>query len=145
MTGDSDAHVERLDEHECWERLLGAPAGRLAFEAGGRIEIVPLNHVVRGTSIVFRVPEEARLLAEQRMPVSFEVDGWDSRTSWSVVAHGSIARSDDPAPPPPEEELAGAPWPAEPGTRSVVVRLIVTELTGRGFERHRLPDLLWSW
>src|SRR4051794_38268556 len=97
-TGDADARVEQLDEHECWERLLGSPAGRLAFTARGRIEIVPLNHVVRGRSILFRIAETARLLTEQRMAAAFEVDGWDSRSSWSVVARGTVAQTDDPAP-----------------------------------------------
>jgi|1186.fasta_scaffold61132_2 hypothetical protein len=142
-TGDADARVEQLDEHECWERLLGSPAGRLAFAARGRIEVVPLNYVVRGRSILFRIAETARLLTERGVPAAFEVDGWDSRSSWSVVAHGTVARTDDPA---PEEGGGGAPWPpADEDGRSVTVRFTVSELTGRGFERHPLPDLLWSW
>ncbi len=141
VSGDAAGRIVQLDERECWQRLLGSATGRLAFRAGGRIEILPLNYVVQGETLLFRTTEGASLLTEQRLDVSFEVDGWDSRGSWSVVAHGSIARSDDPAAAP----LGGAPWPAETGARSVAVRFTVAELTGREFERVRLPDLLWSW
>lgn len=144
MTGGAVDRIEQLGEHECWGRLLGSQVGRLAFEGRGRIEIVPLNYVVRGSTLVFTVDEGAELLAPQRGPVSFEVDSWDAREAWSVVAHGSIARDDDPGALTPEQEAGVTPWPRNDGA-SVVVRFTVRELTGRSFERSTPPELLWSW
>lgn len=125
-------HVERLDEAECWGRLLGAQVGRLAFDGPRSVEIVPLNYVLRGRTLLFRTSADAGLLAPQRRPVAFEIDGWNTRTAWSVIAHGALRRSHDPDALAREEEIGIDPWaPDERGPRSVVVGLVVAAVSGR--------------
>lgn len=138
--------VERLDEAECWGRLLGAQVGRLAFEGASAVESVPLNYVLRGRTLVFRTAADAALLTPQRRPVAFEIDGWNTRTAWSVIAHGSLRRSQDPDALAREAEIGIEPWaPDERGPRSVVVELVVASVSGRAFPRRTHPDTLWYW
>jgi uncharacterized protein len=139
-------HVEHLDEAECWGRLLGAQVGRLAFDGAHAVEIVPLNYVLRGRTLVFRTTAGAALLALQRRPVAFEIDGWNTRTAWSVIAHGALRRSHDPEALAREAEIGIDPWaPDERGPRSVVVELVVDSVSGREFPRRTHPDALWYW
>jgi uncharacterized protein len=146
MTSGPEQRIERLDEHECWGRLLGSRVGRLAFEARGRIEIRPLNYVVRGRRLVFRAAHNADLLTQQRMPVSFEVDGWDTRAAWSVIAHGALRRNNDPAALALETDTGIDPWaPAEHLPRTALVEFVVVEVSGRQFPRRPAPDARWYW
>ena len=60
---DPEQRIVRLDDDECWRRLLAEQVGRLAFMADGRIEVLPLNYVVRGRRIVFRTTADSALLS----------------------------------------------------------------------------------
>jgi nitroimidazol reductase NimA-like FMN-containing flavoprotein (pyridoxamine 5'-phosphate oxidase superfamily) len=146
ITRGAQRAVEQLDERECWSRLLQAQAGRLAFEADDRIAIVPLNLVVQGHDLVFRTTADAELLREQRLPVSFEIDGWDGTGVWSVVAQGTLRTEGvlDESVPEPSRRLA--PWaPDQAAPRTTLVALAVSGVTGRRFTRRRWQDARWYW
>jgi nitroimidazol reductase NimA-like FMN-containing flavoprotein (pyridoxamine 5'-phosphate oxidase superfamily) len=139
-------HVEHLDEAECWGRLLGAQVGRLAFEGPRSIEIVPINYALRGRRLVFRTARDATLLTPQRREVAFEIDGWGTRTAWSVIVHGRLAQNHDPAALEREVELGVEPWlPEEGEPRSTVVELEVSRISGREFPRRNRPESRWYW
>ncbi|MGN6744135.1 MAG: pyridoxamine 5'-phosphate oxidase family protein [Amnibacterium sp.] len=146
MTETTTRHVEHLDEHECWGRLLGAQVGRLAYEGARGVEIVPINYVARGHRLIFRTTADAGLLTPQRRSVAFEIDGWSTRSAWSVIAHGMLQRSEDPDALAREAEIGIDPWaPDEHGPRSTVVELVVSDVSGREFVRRTGPDARWYW
>ena len=133
---DPEQRIVRLDDEECWRRLLAEQVGRLAFEADGRIEVLPLNYVVRGRRIVFRTTADSALLTPQERSVVLEIDGWDAASAWSVVARGSLSIDPDTAAFSLEQEYGLAPWaPDERGPRRTLVALSVREVQGRSFQR----------
>jgi hypothetical protein len=133
---DHEQRIARLDDEECWHRLLAEQVGRLAFMADGRIEVLPLNYVVRGRRIVFRTAADSALLSPQEGSVALEIDGWDASSAWSVVARGSLATDPNPAAFSLEQEYGLAPWaPDEGGPRRTLVTLTVREVHGRSFHR----------
>lgn len=73
-------------------RLLESVAvGRIGFVEGDRVTILPVNHFVHGTSVLFRTAAGAKLdAAVVRRPVAFEADHWDAdlRSGWSVLVRG---------------------------------------------------------
>jgi nitroimidazol reductase NimA-like FMN-containing flavoprotein (pyridoxamine 5'-phosphate oxidase superfamily) len=138
--------ITHLEDHESWARLRSARTGRLAFAAPDRIAIVPLNVEVRGRSLLFRTADDAELLTEQRVPVSFEIDGWDARSAWSVVARGTLHRTTTTASLEQETRMGQVPWaPAENGPRTTLVELAVDHLEGREFQRRRWQGPRWTW
>lgn len=143
---DPEERIEHLDEHECWRRLLSNQLGRLAFVTGGKVEILPLNYVVRERRILFRTALSSDVLDAQRRLVPFEIDGWDRTTAWSVIARGVLARVDDPSALALEERIGLAPWaPDETGPRDTLIELEVRELTGRAFHRRVDEQERWFW
>jgi nitroimidazol reductase NimA-like FMN-containing flavoprotein (pyridoxamine 5'-phosphate oxidase superfamily) len=139
-------HVVHLDEAECWGRLRGAQVGRLAFEGRHRAEIVPLNYVLGGRTLLFRTAAGAAMLTPQRRPVAFEIDGWSTRTAWSVIAHGELRRSHDPEVSARQGETGIDPWaPDERGPRATLVELKISTISGREFPRRARPGALWYW
>ncbi|MCU1473354.1 pyridoxamine 5'-phosphate oxidase family protein [Amnibacterium sp.] len=146
MTSGAQRQIEHLDQDACWAHLREAQVGRLAFEARDRIAIVPLNFVVRGPRLVFRTSGDAELFAEQRLPVSFEVDGWDAGAAWSVVARGALQRNTDVGSVALENEIGLVPWaPDEGAPRTALVDLVVDQVTGRTFHRRRWQSPRWYW
>jgi|SRR6187402_3036986 len=145
-TIDPEERIERLDEHECWRRLLSNQVGRLAFTANGRLEILPINYVVRARRLVFRTDADAAMLQPQRGTVPFEIDGWNRQSAWSVIARGLLTLDADPGALALETEIGLAPWaPDEGGDRSSLVVLTVDEVTGREFHRRVDEQERWFW
>jgi len=145
-TTDPEQRIERLDEHECWRRLLANQLGRLAFTANGRIEVLPINYVVRDRRLVFRTDALAAPLQPQRGSVPFEIDGWTRQTAWSVIARGLLTRDLDPGALALESEIGLAPWaPDERGERTALMVLTVDEITGREFHRRVDEQERWFW
>ncbi|GAA2753967.1 pyridoxamine 5'-phosphate oxidase family protein [Amnibacterium kyonggiense] len=143
---DPEERVEHLDEHECWRRLLANQVGRIAFMSEDRIEIVPINYVVRDRRLVMRTSPHTPLIWTRHHAVPFEVDGWDRTTAWSVIARGDVERSDDPGALALEREIGLAPWaPDERGPRDALAVLTVHELTGRAFHRRVDEQARWFW
>lgn len=77
---------------ECLALLRDAPMGRLAFLHEGGPVVLPINHAMVGTELVFRTAWGAKVLSvDEGGPVAFEVDGIDEQrqAGWSVVATGT--------------------------------------------------------
>ncbi|WP_394550671.1 pyridoxamine 5'-phosphate oxidase family protein [Agromyces sp. MMS24-JH15] len=145
MSGGFDDYLDErkptkwLDEEQCWQRIEGAPYGRLATAVGSEPDLFPVNHRVDDDrSIVFRTSPGSKLLQiliDAR--VAFEVDGYDDEEVWSVVVKGFAAEVLE------NEEVAGAstlgvdPWTPEAQQKDRWVRIFPREVTGRSFERPR--------
>lgn len=131
-TDHTGLQVLQLDD--CLERLRTAPVGRLAFMLDGEIAVLPVNHVVRGVDIYFRTAGDSKIQAAvDRDRVAFQVDDYDAdtRTGWSVLAHGTASIVADAADAQELARIARAPWvPGDP--RSMTwVRVRTMSVTGR--------------
>jgi uncharacterized protein len=129
----SVTRIGELDVRECRELLAGGEVGRVALCTASGPQILPVNYVVDGASVVFRTAPYGVLGQHTwRGPVAFEVDEVDreSRVGWSVVATGHANLVEDPA----EIALIRAfrdPQPWAEGSRLLYVRLEWDTLTGR--------------
>ena len=127
----TDAGLEILDEGEC-VRLLGTTAvGRVAFSVGDAVAVLPVNHAMLGSEILFFTGPGLKLDAVlTARTVTFEADEIDAvaRTGWSVLAVGraelveSWLRSR-------VEAVGLCPWAA--GDRHHLVRVRPSFLSGR--------------
>ena len=121
-----------LTEDECWGLLDGAEPARIAFSAGGIIDIVPVNYVRDGRSVVFRTAQGNKLLGLTVSPhIAFETDARTGGDAWSVVIRGearALEKQDDIA---RAETLGLTPW--APTLKFVFVRITPTEISGRRF------------
>src|SRR3954470_19306223 len=80
-----------LDRVECDRLLAAGSVGRIAFTDSALPQIIPVNYVMDGHSIVFRTAATGRLAACCRdAVVAFEVDDVDGdvRTGSSVLVVG---------------------------------------------------------
>jgi CBS domain-containing protein/nitroimidazol reductase NimA-like FMN-containing flavoprotein (pyridoxamine 5'-phosphate oxidase superfamily) len=119
---------------ECLRRLASAPVGRLAFFAAGSPVILPVNHAVDGTSIVFRTTWGSKLQAAgAAADAAFEVDNYATaaQTGWSVLVRGKTslvyeAREIDRL-----EALGIRPWVSIDSEDGVWMRIRPEEITGR--------------
>lgn len=129
----TDGGIVDLDLAECLELLASDTVGRVAFVTPAGPRIVPVNYVVAGDSVEFRTAAYSELATyAPGTEVAFEVDHLDRerRRGWSVVAHGPLARVDDPDElrfRTPEQDTR--PWAG--GHRTLWLRLAWREVTGR--------------
>ncbi|WP_336992414.1 pyridoxamine 5'-phosphate oxidase family protein [Leucobacter sp. VD1] len=82
--------VTVLAEDECWERLASQRVGRLVTSVRDVVDLVPINFVVDGRTVVFRTAAGNKL-AELTInhTVLFEVDEIGEESGWSVVLRGN--------------------------------------------------------
>jgi len=129
----TDRHgLEVIGLDECLKLLASRPYGRLAYLDAGSPAIVPVNHLVDGTSVVLRSLDGGKLgAAIFERPVAFEIDDIDfaTRSGWSVVVQGH-AEIVDPA------DAAGYDtwldsWAVQDGARTTWVRIQAEEVSGR--------------
>ncbi|MFF2371338.1 pyridoxamine 5'-phosphate oxidase family protein [Agromyces sp. NPDC058110] len=133
-TAEDRTPTRHLDAAECWRRIAAAPFGRVAAAAGGDVDIFPVNHKVDGETIVFRTSAGTKLLELTiHDRVAFQVDGYDDTTAFSVVAKGAAHEFDHAQDIAEAERLGIAPWAPEEKDRWV--RIVVTEVHGREFDR----------
>ena len=131
--------VTMLTEDECWELLKTQHVGRLVTRVGDIMDIVPLNYVVDGNTIVFRTGEGTKLSElVVNHEVLFEADSYDSRRGWSVVLRGSARRIQKMDEILDAEELPLRPMVAT--LKMVFVRIQAHSLTGRSFHFGAEPD-----
>ena len=127
--------TRELSEDECWQRLRDAPYGRVAAAAAGEVDIFPVNHVVDGSTIVFRTSAGTKLLELTiHHGVAFEIDGFSETEAFSVVVKGSAEEFDRQGEVEAAERLGVVPWAPEEKDRWV--RITPTAVHGRTF---RLP------
>lgn len=120
--------MSRLTRSECWQLLAGPAVGHLGIVVDGAPEVYPVNYVVDGESVVYRVDGPSRL-DEADEAVCFQIDAFDTRRhrGWSVLVKGTAQRLADPDARLRTESPAGAPdLPAEHW-----VRITPIEVTGR--------------
>lgn len=128
-----DAEMVELGAAECRELMGTDTVGRVAFVTPAGPRIVPVNFVVVGEAIEFRTTAYSELATyAPDAEVAFEVDHLDRdhHRGWSVIAHGTCERLDDPDETKhrtPEQDTK--PWAG--GHRTMWLRLEWSELTGR--------------
>lgn len=136
-----DAHsdIEVIERRECVSLLKTQELGRIAFSAGGVVEILPVNYVVDGEAVVFATAPGAKLTYAEGRMVTFEVDDADaaSRSGWSVIIHGDaheVTSFDAPELLQRLRSLPPHPWAA--GDRTHLVRVAARTITGRRIRPH---------
>lgn len=129
----TDRHgLEVLGLEECLRLLATRPFGRLAYVDAGAPSIVPVNHLVDGSSVVLRSLDGGKLGAALfEKPVAFEVDDLQAaeRSGWSVVVHGRAETVEDDAAASYEAWLDS--WAVGEGARTTWIRIVADEVTGR--------------
>ena len=100
MTGATDRHgLEVLPLAQCLSLLRSRPLGRLAYLDAGDPVVVPVNHLVDGSTVVLRSLAGSKLdAAVLNRPVAFQLDDHDPArgTGWSVLVRGTARLVDDP-------------------------------------------------
>lgn len=106
---------------------------RVAFLHEGRIELVPVNVVLRDGVLFLRTAQDSVLAAlAEPHDVVLEADHLEAldQAGWSVVVRGVSAEVRDPETVAALRE-AGRPWPWARGERDVFLSVSVDEATGR--------------
>jgi nitroimidazol reductase NimA-like FMN-containing flavoprotein (pyridoxamine 5'-phosphate oxidase superfamily) len=140
----------RLTEKECRAVLKRHHVGRIAFVRQRGVDIEPISYVFAGDHLVVRTAPGTKFTALRHDPwVAFEVDEIDGPFDWrSVVVHASAYRTAPTGTPAdraahrraverlrtfaPATLRSGDPVPA----RDIVLRLYITEITGRAASSH---------
>jgi len=134
--------LETLNTAECMALLGQEHIGRLVYldERGPVAE--PVNYLVAGTDIVFRVEGGTKVRAMAQPLLAFEVDQVDeeTRSGWSVIVRGTGSEVALPQVPDlirrAEGQLPG-PWAI--GVHNVWLQITPTSVTGRRLGAVRLP------
>jgi len=138
--------VEVLGDEECLRLLADAVIGRVAFQAHGVQEVLPVNFAaaIDGT-VVFRTAEHTSLAEVGGRPAAFEVDGFDTvtHTGWSVCVRGigrEITAGDDLT---AQRllEMTVIPWAS--GRRDLWFAITPDHVTGRRIPLVRAADFGW--
>lgn len=137
-TSATDRHgLEVLPLAQCLTLLRSRPLGRLAYIDAGAPIVVPVNHLVDGSTVVFRTVAGKKLdAAIIGRPVAFQLDDHDPvrGTGWSVLVRGRadlledvdrIARY--------ESELDS--WAITEGREVAWIRIVPDEVSGRRLRR----------
>jgi len=130
----TDRHgLEVLNLPQCLALLRSRPVGRIAYIDAGQPNIVPVNHVVDGASIVLRSLSGGKLdAAVLGEPVAFQLDDHDPAraTGWSVVVRGRAVLVDDATDIERlENELES--WALANDADGTWVRIVADEISGR--------------
>lgn len=126
-------HLEVLGREQCRELLASEPVGRLGFCLDDEPIVLPVNHIVDGWDVVFRVTEGSKMQAATReLRVAYEADGTDpeTRTGWSVLVRGHAEHVHDPDAIRRLQKLGLEVW-ADAINRPIWVRIPIDEISGR--------------
>jgi nitroimidazol reductase NimA-like FMN-containing flavoprotein (pyridoxamine 5'-phosphate oxidase superfamily) len=141
---DDRVTLETLDRAECLRLLETVPVGRIGVSIGALPVILPVNFAVVGDRIVIRTVAGTKLdAATTHCVVAFEVDGYatDGSSGWSVMVQGMctevVARAERAA------LAASAPraWAFDDGVATRFVRIDLSFVSGRRFQRRAGPWL----
>ena len=125
--------MNELSTLECRDLLGTQEVGRVAVCTPQGPQIMPVNYVVDGASLIFRTSPYGVLGRHAwNSQIAFQIDHVDTetRSGWSVLATGSGEMIED------AEELAVVrafrnPQPWASGSRLLYVRLSWDSITGR--------------
>jgi uncharacterized protein len=123
-------HLQELSREECLDLLASKSVGRVAYCAPEGPEVLPLNYVLLGDSLLFRTAPHSALGQRLRLDVAaFQVDEIDDYTEsgWSVLLRGMVTPVEYDDLPPAEQRPQ--PWAA--GSRPLHLRLAPRTITGR--------------
>lgn len=123
---------------ECWDKLRTQELGRIVTNAGGVLDLFPINFVVDGESVVFRTAEGNKLVElTVNNEVLFEVDSYTDDDAWSVIIRGTAKELET------EAEIAAADKldlsPFAPTVKRNFVKISADQITGRAFPRGEEP------
>lgn len=124
-------HVLNLEE--CLELLRNTPVGRVGFVHDGEVVILPVNHIVQGTQVLFRTTWGAKLQsAADEAGIAYQVDHHDvtTRTGWSVLVQGSAEVVYGTEECQLLDTLAPEPW-LHLGEDAFWVRILAVQISGR--------------
>ncbi|MCY7396546.1 MAG: pyridoxamine 5'-phosphate oxidase family protein [Nocardioides sp.] len=130
---DTTSPALALSSSQAWAMLRESRLGRLAVVTEAGPDIFPVTFVVDGGSIVFRTAAGTKLDASDGKQVALEADGVDAEegSAWSVVVKGrgrevrGLHESLD--------ALFLPLTPLHPAAKPHLVRVEVTEISGRWF------------
>jgi uncharacterized protein len=126
--------METIDPAGCARLLAAVDVGRLAVVVDGNPHIVVLNYLLHDGALLFRTRADAavaEITADGAVvDAEFEVDSAFpvAQSGWSVIATGTLRRETDAR---RMTAARGAVRAWAQGERDTVLRLDVTELTGR--------------
>jgi nitroimidazol reductase NimA-like FMN-containing flavoprotein (pyridoxamine 5'-phosphate oxidase superfamily) len=126
------AELLELSRSECEGLLRMGAVGRVALASPTGPHILPLNYAVsRGDVVVCTTPYSVLGSYGRDSLLAFEVDHFDypRHQGWSVVVRGRAAAVEDPEELRTLVHLLPRPWAS--GTRSLYLRIPLTEVTGR--------------
>ena len=135
-----------LETDECLRLLAAAVIGRVAFQAAGVPQLLPVNYAVDADgTVVFRTEDSSVLTKVGGRPAVFETDGFDptTHTGWSVCVQGAareITAGEDLAAV-RLLEMAVIPW--APGQRDRWFAIAPDLITGRRIPLVRDADFGW--
>ena len=130
-------NLVELSPAECLRLLSSKQVGRISFcvAAGEAPLVLPVNYTTKDGYVYFRTsPYNVMAGALKDMPASFQVDDIDEflESGWSVLLKGHAEFLD-----PDAEKVAGVdrlesrPEPWASGVRTLVIRIVPDEVTGR--------------
>jgi uncharacterized protein len=134
VTTGIDRHgLEVLPLAQCLSLLRSRPLGRLAYQEAGTPTVVPVNHLVDGSTIVLRSMEGGKLdQAIVGAPVAFQLDDHDPTrgTGWSVLVRGRAVLVED------EEQIERFSteldsWAIDEHAQVSWIRIVPDEVSGR--------------
>lgn len=131
---DARTGIRWIEERDCLRLVATKQVGRLGFVLGGLPEVLPINYVLHGDTVVFVTASGSKLEGAMRSPVVFEVDDTDAatRSGWSVVIHGTaeeVTAYDRPDLVAEFRALPIEPWAR--GDKPHLVRIQPRSITGR--------------
>jgi uncharacterized protein len=138
MAEPTDRHdLEVLPLAQCLTLLRSRPLGRLAYIDAGHPVVVPMNHLVDGSTVVVRSLGGSKLDAVLRdKPVSFQLDDYDATrgTGWSVLVQGkAIVLDEEDRIERYEQELDS--WAISDDSDVTWLRIRADEISGRRLRR----------
>ncbi len=138
MTAPTDRHgLEILPLAQCLTLLRSRPIGRLAYVDAGSPVVVPVNHLVDGSTVVLRTTSGGKLdAAIVGRAVAFQLDDHDPvrGTGWSVLVQGRADLVDDPRQQARyAEELES--WLLGDGEEAAWIRIDADQVSGRRLRR----------
>ncbi len=134
----TDRHgLEVLSLSECLALLRSRPLGRIAYLEAGGPTVVPVNHLVDGSSVVLRSLGGGKLdKAVVGADVAFQLDDHDPArgTGWSVLVRGRATLVED------QEEIdrfraSLDSWAVEEEADVSWIRIVPEEISGRRLRR----------